>query len=114
MDSSFADQEHKTILAMIRMYCKAHHNHKKGELCSECRELSEYSYARLKHCPFQESKPVCGNCTVHCYKASMREKAKKVMRWAGPRMFFRHPVKAFRHMIQARKVAPKLENLRKE
>lgn len=114
MHSSFADKEHETILAMIKMYCQAHHNHRKGELCAECRELSEYSYARLQHCPFQHEKPTCGNCTVHCYKADMREKARQVMRWSGPRMILKHPVKAFRHMLQARKPAPVLENKRKQ
>lgn len=113
MDDSFALKEHKTILAMIQMYCDAHHNHKKGELCTECKALSEYSFARLQHCPFQEEKPTCGNCTVHCYKAEMRERAKAVMRWAGPRMLFRHPLKALRHMIQAKKSAPTLQNVRK-
>lgn len=113
MSDSFIEKEHETLLTMIRMYCNAHHNHKKGELCNECRELSEYSYARLKHCPFQQEKPACGNCSVHCYKASMREKVKDVMRWAGPRMLFRHPVKTVRHMLQARKPAPSLDNVRR-
>jgi predicted amidophosphoribosyltransferase len=81
---------------MIGIYC--HHVHKtRGELCDDCGELLNYAGRRLDRCPFQESKTTCGNCKVHCYAPSMREKIKSVMRYAGPRMVYHHPVLAAFH-----------------
>lgn len=100
-------QEARTIEVMIRMYCKAHHQ--SGEdLCLQCHNLLLYSRKRLQRCIFQASKPVCGNCTVHCYKREMREAICKVMRYAGPRMVFRHPIMAIRHLLDKRKKTPPL------
>jgi len=33
----------------------------------------------------------------------MLEEIRKVMRWAGPRMIFNHPVLAVRHVIETKK-----------
>lgn len=44
-------------------------------------------------------KPVCGKCKIHCYKPSMREKIKMVMRYSGPRMIYKHPVMLAKHAI---------------
>lgn len=98
---------------MLEMYCKAHHDYH-GKLCDSCEELSQYSYARLKHCPFQEMKPTCGKCSVHCYKKNMRDQVKKVMRWAGPRMIFSHPILAFKHLLQGMRKPPQITNSRRK
>ncbi|MDI8106979.1 nitrous oxide-stimulated promoter family protein, partial [Salmonella enterica subsp. enterica serovar Anatum] len=37
-------------------------------------------------------KPACKQCPVHCYQPAKREEMKQIMRWAGPRMLWRHPV----------------------
>lgn len=95
-------RERKTIEVMINMYCDAHHAEKPG-LCDECSELMDYANKRLDKCRFQEDKPVCSKCTVHCYKPSMREKVLKVMRYAGPRMLKKHPGLAIKHLIDTRK-----------
>lgn len=92
------DREKTTVLLMIELYCK-HHHHADTKLCSECQMLSEYAMARLDNCKFAENKPTCANCTVHCYKPQMREKIKEVMRYSGPRMIYRHPIAAIRHLI---------------
>lgn len=91
---------------MIEIYC--HRMHKtRGELCDECRALLNYAGRCLDRCPFQESKTTCANCKVHCYKPSMREKIKSVMRYAGPRMIYHHPVlSAFHFTDGLRKKAP--------
>jgi hypothetical protein len=91
-------REKKTIDFMIRLSCRNQHKHEKG-ICSDCRELLDYSMKRLDRCQFQEKKPTCANCKVHCYKPSMREKIKQVMRYAGPRMTYCHPVLALMHFI---------------
>ncbi len=95
-------RELKTVLAMIEIYCRAHHASTDG-LCGSCRELYEYAQRRLSACPFQEDKTSCGNCAVHCYKPSMREQIKKVMRFSGPKMLFRHPFLAIAHLLDERR-----------
>ncbi|MGN0478669.1 MAG: nitrous oxide-stimulated promoter family protein, partial [Hominenteromicrobium sp.] len=60
-------------------------------------------------CPFMETKTFCSNCKVHCYKPEMREKIREVMRFSGPRMIFRHPVTAIRHVIETKKEKRRLE-----
>ncbi len=84
-------REFKTIAAMLRMYCRVHHGSKDASLCQDCLELHNYARRRPERCLFGEAKPTCVNCTAHCYKASMRERVREVMRWAGPRMLWRHP-----------------------
>jgi len=91
-------REKKTIDCMVRIYCRDKHKHGKV-LCADCRELLEYSMKRIDRCQFQERKTTCANCKVHCYKPSMREKIKQVMRYAGPMMTYSHPVLAFMHFI---------------
>jgi len=105
-------REFEMIAAMLRMYCAAHHGAKHAALCKECEELYNYAHRRLERCVFGEVKPTCANCTVHCYKAMMREHIRQVMRWAGPRMLRRHPVLAVRHMIDGHLPAPVLHQSR--
>jgi hypothetical protein len=95
-------REKKTIEAMIRIYCKNHHE-TETVLCSQCSKLFEYAMMRLDKCPFQEKKSTCAKCVVHCYQPQMREKVKKVMRHAGPRMLWHHPLLAINHLLDGRK-----------
>lgn len=105
----FLEEEHRTIIAMLTIFCKAHHNFD-GHLCINCEELSQYSYARLQNCPFKDHKPTCGNCSVHCYKNTMRSEIKNVMRYSGPRMLMRHPIMAIKHLIHSQRKAPLMQN----
>jgi hypothetical protein len=91
-------REKQTIRAMVAIYCRAHHG-TAGEVCDDCRQLLDYAFGRLDRCFFGAEKPACANCPVHCYKPSMREKAKAVMRYAGGRMIYKHPVMAARHWL---------------
>ncbi len=77
---------------MIELWCR--HSHGGGGLCGECRELLEYSWARLDRCKFGEDKTKCHKCPVHCYRKDMRESIREVMRYSGPRMILHHPVEA--------------------
>lgn len=106
---SIIGEEHRTIIAMLTIYCKAHHKHS-GILCKYCKDLSHYSFTRLQKCPFKDNKPTCGNCTVHCYKNHMRIEIKKVMRYSGPRMLMRHPLIAIKHLILSRRKGPTSHN----
>jgi hypothetical protein len=97
-------REEKTVEAMIRLYCRDQHG---GiEPCADCRELLEYSRARLARCPFQENKTTCGKCPVHCYRPAMRGRMRGVMRYAGPRMLRRHPLLALYHLLDGRRKEP--------
>ena len=89
--------EVKTARVMIEMYCRHHHG--SGGLCGECALLLEYVSRRIDKCPHGEEKPACFKCEVHCYKPNMRNKIKEVMRFAGPKMTWRHPVLALRHIV---------------
>ena len=100
------ESELKTIKTMIKMYCNKFHK-PIGDFCQECLELFEYAGERLKYCRFGENKPTCENCPVHCYKPDARENIRKVMRYAGPRMIYTHPVMGFRHLFKKLK---KFEN----
>ncbi|KEQ16454.1 nitrous oxide-stimulated promoter family protein [Endozoicomonas numazuensis] len=102
--------EHKTIIAMTRIYCRDHHSSREREqaLCQECREFVEFAGLRLSKCPYGQVKPACQNCPIHCYKKDMKEKARIIMRYGGPRMLLRHPVMAIRHLLHARRANPEL------
>ncbi len=98
-------RERRTIEAMIRLYCRHHHGGGRN-LCPACAELLDYAFQRLDRCPFQEGKTTCAKCPVHCYKPSMREKVREVMRYSGPRMLWRHPVLALFHLLDGRRKEP--------
>jgi len=91
-------REKITLDKMIRIYCKHIHNCGNPP-CADCNEIKEYAFKRLLNCPYEEDKPVCSNCTVHCYKPDMREKVRKIMRFSGPRILFRHPYLAIMHLL---------------
>ncbi len=101
-------REHRTISAMLNLYCRDHHDPMDG-LCPECQSLLEYAEQRLERCVFQEHKPTCAHCPVHCYRAEYRERIREMMRYAGPRMLWRHPLLAVRHLLDGRREAPDLK-----
>ncbi|MBN1911054.1 MAG: nitrous oxide-stimulated promoter family protein [Pirellulales bacterium] len=101
-NSSRMTREKKTLLAMIRIYCRAQHG-SRGGLCPDCQALQDYALARLGRCPFGAKKPTCAQCTVHCYKPQMQRQIRDVMRFSGPRMIFRRPILAIRHLLDARR-----------
>lgn len=97
-------RELETIEAMTRIYCADHH--RTPAPCADCQALMTYAAKRLAVCTFGEEKPVCAKCQVHCYGKAMREKVREVMRYAGPRMIWRHPWLALMHVVDKRYVAP--------
>jgi hypothetical protein len=81
---------------MLRLYCRDQHG---GTLCPECRELQDYVRLRLDRCRFGADKPTCARCPVHCYQRDRRDQIKAVMRYAGPRMLWRHPWLSLGHLL---------------
>ncbi len=122
-------REQRTLRAMVEIYCRDRHG--VGHvLCPTCQSLLDYAFGRLDHCPFtaaiasrashavrpafqantQDShdspfltphKPTCAQCPIHCYKPAMRAEVQQVMRYAGPRMLWRHPWLTLRHQCDA-------------
>jgi hypothetical protein len=102
-------RERKTMEAMVRLYCTKKHG-KGKKMCVDCSMLFEYAMSRLSKCPYQENKPTCAKCTIHCYKEPERSKIKMIMRFSGPRMLGRHPILAIRHIIDRSKGPKKMSN----
>jgi len=91
------NREKKTVSKMLHIYCRLKHGQGKL-LCPSCKQLENYAYVRLERCTFGEEKPACQTCLIHCYDYEEREKIREVMRFAGPRMLFYHPIEAIRHL----------------
>ena len=69
-----------------------------GAYAVQCQALSIKAF--YISVPFGVNKPVCSECKIHCFKPEMRSQIKEVMRFAGPRMNFKHPVLAIHHLIR--------------
>ncbi len=121
-------REIQTLTVMITLYCQRHHGGGKNgkDHCPECEPLLNYALARIDHCPYcrqkvkrgaenlpsgegndhpgdYQDKPPCNLCPIHCYRPEMRERIRQVMRWAGPRMIWRHPLLAWFHLRDGRR-----------
>jgi len=107
----FADRrlarEWTTMETMIRCFCRNHHD-TGNVLCLECRRLHDYAAVRLERCRFGAEKPTCAKCPVHCYQRVRREQVRVVMRYAGPRMLWQHPILSLVHWLDGFRKAPKL------
>ncbi|MGA2176057.1 MAG: nitrous oxide-stimulated promoter family protein [Verrucomicrobiota bacterium] len=99
------NREWVTMEAMIRIHCRDHHK-ATAALCPECQQLLDYASVRLERCRFGAEKPTCAKCPVHCYQRARREQVKVVMRYAGPRMLWEHPVMSLRHWLDGFRRAP--------
>jgi hypothetical protein len=92
-------REWRTMQAMVAIYCRGQrHDAPGGQLCTDCVRFLDYAAKRLEKCPYGPSKPTCAKCPIHCYKPQPRELARQVMRYAGPRMVWRHPWMSLTHL----------------
>lgn len=91
-------KEKQIMTRIIEIYCRGKkHSPGDGRLCDSCAQLLAYTNKRTEHCPYMEKKTFCSKCPAHCYSPDMRIRIKTVMRYAGPRMLFRHPIMVLRH-----------------
>jgi len=97
-------REQRTMDALIRLYCRAHHG-RHEPWCAACADLREYTVQRLDRCHFGAAKPTCAHCPIHCYSPQRREQVREVMRFAGPRMLWRHPFLAVLHLMDGQRRA---------
>jgi hypothetical protein len=107
MEAHFAEsrrfrREKKTLEAMIRIYCHSLHN-TEGNVCMKCQKILDYSIEHLGKCPYGVDKPACNTCPIHCYETEMRERIRAIMRYAGPKMLFPHPILSLYHLLDKQK-----------
>lgn len=98
-------RELHTVERMILLHCRQRHAAVEVP-CADCADLLGYARRRVELCPYGAEKPVCNACPIHCYKPDRREQIRQVMRFAGPRMIWRHPWLALRHLWDSRRPAP--------
>lgn len=91
--------EKKTVGKMIYIYCAAKHGTSRT-LCTKCQELNDYAQRQLSRCQFGDNKPTCEKCKIHCYNTEMRKRIQEVMKFSGPRMLFKSPILAIKHLIK--------------
>lgn len=91
-------REYETMQRMVEIHCADHHATTTGP-CENCRVFLDYAERRLEKCPYGADKPVCAKCPIHCYKRAQREQARTIMRYAGPRMAWRHPWLSLTHVL---------------
>ncbi|WP_303869063.1 nitrous oxide-stimulated promoter family protein [Acetobacterium wieringae] len=91
------DQEKRTLIVMIKIYCRKKHHTK--HLCAECQALLSYALNRLDHCRYGENKGFCKHCPSHCYNKANQLKIRKVMGFSGPQLIFYHPIMVIRHLL---------------
>jgi hypothetical protein len=90
------EREKATVNAMIQHYCRKNHGVK--SMCISCIDLKDYAFLRLDKCQFENEKPKCKACPVHCYSKEKKQRIREVMAFSGPAMLFSHPVLAFYHL----------------
>ena len=95
-----------TIEKMIKIYKKSHPA--PDDNPEYYQTLFSYAVKRLEKCRYGEAKPACKQCPIHCYQPKQREQMKIIMRWAGPKMLYSHPILAIRHLIDDRKPVAEL------
>lgn len=100
-------REWQTMVAMVRIYCRDHH-HPGDDLCAACARFLAYANTRLERCRFGQEKPTCAKCPAHCYQRERREQVRMIMRYAGPRMAWEHPVMSVRHWLDGFRKAPEI------
>jgi len=92
-------KEQRIVSSMIDLYMEKHLDSSDSLSREKCIELKNYAIMRLKRCQFGENKPACKSCKVHCYSPDKRKDIKIIMRFSGPRVFFRNPIESLKHIF---------------
>lgn len=84
----------RTLEAIGRIYCNAHHQSVQKDaagLCPLCREAVDATFARTEACPMHHVGN-CQDCAIHCHRGESQRRIKEMMRYSAPRMALRHPL----------------------
>ena len=87
------EKDRKTLEAIGRIYCRGNHDASKDAegLCAECRETVDVTLGRTAVCPYGHAGN-CQDCDIHCQRGDAQRRIREMMRYAAPRMAFRHPI----------------------
>ena len=100
------ENERKTLTAMRQLYCHDHHaggtSHARNAATLQSMPIA------ARGLPFSNGQATCGHCRIHCYRAEARAAIQEIMRYSGPRMLWRHPLLAIRHMRDSLRKSPPL------
>ena len=94
------EREKVTIMTMVKIYCAKYHK-AGGDLCADCQDLAEYAIKCITRCRYGEGKPACGLCPTNCFLGDSYTRIAAIMRYAGPRMLYKHPLLACSHIFDA-------------
>ena len=93
-------KKHEIMEQMSDIYCKGHkHPLDDNGKCADCDLVLRYSLSRTKRCPYIEETLFCSNCPTPCYRPDMKEKVREMMKYSGPRLFFKRPITVIRHVF---------------
>lgn len=95
-----AREDRMTMEAIGRIYCRGNHKNRQCDqsgMCPECRLAIEETLERTATCP-KGHVGNCEDCDIHCQRGEAQENIKRIMRYAAPRMMFRHPLMAARYL----------------
>lgn len=87
------EKDRRTLEAIGRIYCQGNHASCEKDasgMCPECRAAIEQTLARTEVCPHNHEGN-CQDCTTPCHRGEAKQQIKNIMRYAAPRMIFRHP-----------------------
>lgn len=90
------EKDRRTLEAIGQIYCSGNHARvlkDEGGMCVECREAIEQTLDRTRSCPHGHELN-CEDCSTHCQRGDAQARIKAIMRYAAPRMAFRHPIMA--------------------
>ena len=105
MAASKTNKDLKTLEAMARIYCSKWHAASAKDaagVCEECRTAVEATFNRADACPYDHAHN-CQDCTTKCQRGENQERIKQIMRYAAPRMIYRHPLMTFEYLRKRRK-----------
>lgn len=94
------DKDRRTLEAIGSIYCRGNHDAAKRDaagMCPECREAIEQTLDRASSCPHGHEGN-CQDCKTHCQRGEAQVRIKAIMRYAAPRMAFRHPIMTLEYM----------------
>ena len=90
------DKDRRVLEAMGSIYCQGNHadaQKDEGGMCPECRATIENTLSRAASCPYGHQ-----DCKTHCQRGDAQIRIKAIMRYAAPKMMFRHPIMAFEYL----------------
>lgn len=89
-----------TLEAIGGIYCRGNHaSAPKDEagMCPECRAAIERTLERAVACP-RGHEGNCQDCDIRCQRGEAQQRIREIMRYAAPRMAFRHPLMTFDYL----------------